>query len=214
MLASSNRCSVPPLASVEAHRDACRNLEQRQQTCRERIRHAEQERARHRKAHERIIADEHVVAADELERLRGRRDTGWSIIRRRHVDGIAVSEDEIAAFSPSDELAQEFEAAMRVADTAADRRFEHADAAAQLAVIGRQISEQDDLLDSLGLEEKGLAEERTALDAAWAKLWSGTFIAPQDPDVMIEWLRTRSDIVDLIARLASGRAAYRRMATA
>jgi uncharacterized protein YhaN len=54
---------VPPLATLEAHRDACRSLEQRQQTCRERIRHAAQERARHRKAHERLIADEHVVGA-------------------------------------------------------------------------------------------------------------------------------------------------------
>lgn len=194
---------VPPLSSVEAHRGACRSLEQRQQACRERIRHAEQERARHRKAHERIIANEHVVAADELERLRGRRDAGWSIIRRRHVEGVAVSEDEIGAFNASGELTEEFEAAIRVADAAADRRFEHADAAAQLAVIGRQISEQDDLLESLGLEENALAKERTALDVAWVKLWSGTPVAPEDPDVMIEWLRTRSEIVDLIARLGA-----------
>lgn len=57
---------VPPLATVEAHRDACRSLEERQRTCRERIRNAQQDRARHRKAYERIIADEHAVAADEL----------------------------------------------------------------------------------------------------------------------------------------------------
>jgi uncharacterized protein YhaN len=194
---------APPLASVEAHRDACRSLEQRQRTCRERIRNAEQECVRHRKAHERIIADEHVVAADELERLRGRRDTGWSIIRRRHVEGVAVSEDEIAAFGPPGALAQEFEAAMRGADSAADRRFEHAGAAAQLAVIGRQIGEQNDLLESLALEEQALAQERTTLDAAWVALWSGSSITPQDPDVMIEWLRTRSDILDLNVRLSA-----------
>ncbi len=194
---------VPPRASVEAHKDACRSLEQRQRTCRERIRNAEQERVRHQKAHERIIDDEHAVAADELERLRGRRDTGWSIIRRRHVEGVAVSEDEMAAFGPPDALAHEFEAAMRGADSAADRRFEHADAAAQLAVIGRQIGEQDDLLESLGLEEQALAQERTTLDAAWTALWSGSAITPQDPDVMIEWLRTRSEILDLNARLSA-----------
>lgn len=194
---------VPPMASVEAHRDTCRSLEQRRRTCRERIRNAEQERVRHRKAHERIIADEHVVAADELERLRGRRDTGWSIIRRRHVEGLAVSEDEMAAFGPSDALAQEFEAALRGADAAADRRFEHADAAAQLAVIGRQIGEQDDLLESQVLEEQALAQERITLDAAWAALWSGSSITPQDPDVMIEWLRTRSEIMDLNAQLSA-----------
>ena len=166
------------------------------------------------KRYERIVADEHVVAADELERLRGRRDTGWSIIRRRHVEGVAVSEDEMAAFGPPDALAQEFEAAMRGADSAADQRFEHADAAAQLAVIGRQISEQDDLLESLGLEEQALAQERATLDAAWAALWSGSSIAPQDPDVMIEWLRTRSEILDLNARLSAAERHTGGMATA
>jgi uncharacterized protein YhaN len=195
--------SVPPLASVEAHRDARRSLQQRQRTCRERIRNAEQEGARHRKAYERIIADERVVAAEELERLRGRRDAGWSIIRRRHLEGVVVSEDEIAAFSLSGGLAEEFEATIRVADAAADRRFEHADAAAQVAVISRQISEQDDLLELFGLEEKALAEERSALDDDWAELWSESFVTPEDPDVMIEWLRTRSEIVALIARLGA-----------
>jgi uncharacterized protein YhaN len=194
---------VPPLASVEAHRDACRDLAQRQRACRERIRNAEQERDRHRKAYQRIIADERVVAADELERLRGRRDTGWSIIRRRHVEGIPVTENEITAFSPAERLAEEFEAAMRVADAASDRRFEHAGAAAELVVIGRQISTHNDLLASLAAEEKGLAEERTALDAAWGILWADTSITPQDPDAMIEWLRMRSEIVELIARLAT-----------
>jgi uncharacterized protein YhaN len=191
---------VPPLATVETHRDACRSLEERQRTCRERIRNAQQDRARHRNAYERIIADEHAVAADELDRLRGRRDSGWSIIRRCHIEGVAVAEDEIAEFSRPDALAEEFETAMRSADAAADRRFEHADAAAQLSVIGRQISEQNDLLETLAAEEGALADERAALDAAWGVLWSGSSVTPQDPDVMIEWLRTRSEIVALIAR--------------
>jgi uncharacterized protein YhaN len=194
---------VPPLSSVEAHRDACRSLEQRQRTCREQIRGAEQERIRRQKALERLVAAEHVVTAEELERLRGRRNTGWSIIRRQHVEGVAVSEDEMAAFGPPAALAQAFEAAMLGADSAADRRFEHADAAAQLAVIGCQISEQDDLLNSFGQEEDALAQERVTLDAAWAALWSGSSITPQDPDAMIEWLRTRSDILASNARLAT-----------
>ncbi|MGL9623021.1 AAA family ATPase [Bradyrhizobium sp. U531] len=194
---------VPPLASVETHRDACRTLEQRQRTWAEQIRSAEQERVRRRKALERLVADEHVITADDLDCLRGRRDTGWSIIRRRYVEGVVVSDDETAAFGPPDALAQAFEAALLGADFAADRRFEHADAAAQLAVIGRQISEQDDLLESLGQEERALAQERAILDAAWVALWSGGSITPQDPDVMIEWLRMRSDILHLNARLAA-----------
>jgi hypothetical protein len=97
--------------------------------------------------------------------LRDRRDAGWSIIRRRHVDGLGVPEDEIADFSQSGAIAEEFEVAIRAADVAADRRFEHAGAAAQLAVIGRQISEQNDLLESLGLEEEALTQERATSEA-------------------------------------------------
>ena len=42
-------------------------MEQRQRTCREQIRSAEQERIRHQKALERIVADEHVVTLIYLE---------------------------------------------------------------------------------------------------------------------------------------------------
>ena len=48
-----------------------------------------------------------------------------------------------------------------------------------------------------------LAEERPVLDAAWIALWTGTPVNPANPDVMIEWLRARSEIVDLIARLST-----------
>jgi uncharacterized protein YhaN len=72
-----------------------------------------------------------------------------------------------------------------------------------LLSFGRQIDEQDDLLESLALEELALAQERKELDVAWAALWAGSSITPQYPDVMIEWLHTRSEIVDLNARLAA-----------
>jgi uncharacterized protein YhaN len=193
--------TVPPVACVEAHRNACRNLEQRTTTCRERKRAAEQELLRHRKAYGRLAADEHVIAADELERLRIRRDTGWSIIRRRHVDGIAVSDEEVLAFSAADGLPHAFEASIRAADTAADQRFEKSEAAARLAVIGRQISEQNDLLEALAAEERALAEERAALDTAWATLWASTTVVAENPDVMIQWLRDRADIVNLVTQL-------------
>ncbi len=89
---------------------------------------------------------------------------------------------------------------MRDADHAADQRFEKSEAAAQLVVIGRQINEQTDLLDSLAPEEKELVEERIALDAAWAAMWAATTVVPQDPDVMIQWMRARSDIMNLIGQ--------------
>lgn len=194
---------VPPLASVETHRDACRNLEQRARTCGERKRAAEQERLRHRKAYDRLAADEHVIVPDELQRLRAHRDIGWSLIRRRHVDRIAVSDEEVRVFCPADELPGAFEASMCAADTAADRRFEKSAAAAQLAVIARQIAEQTDLLDALAAEERSLAQERAELDAAWTALWAGTGLPAQDPDAMVQWLRERSNILNSAAQLSA-----------
>lgn len=193
---------VPPLAAVEAHRDACRNLDQRHQACRERIRGAEHDLARQKKAYERIIADEQVIAPDELERLRNRRDIGWSIIRRRHVDGIEVSEAEVQAFA-TEELGRAFEGAIRDADNAADQRFVKHAAAAQLAFTAKQIDEQSDLLEALIGEEKGLVEEHSALAAAWTVMWANCAIAPADTDTMIEWLRERSAIVEQATRLAT-----------
>lgn len=195
--------SVPPLASVEAHRDACRNLEQRYQACRERVRVASQELARHTNAYERIISDEHVISPEEMERLRIRRDAGWSIIRRRYVEGVSVPDGEVLAFGPAGQLPQAFEAAIQDADQAADQRFEKSEALARLAVIAGQISEKNYVLESLVAEENGLADERAALDTAWQAMWAAACVAPQDPAVMIEWLRARSHIIDLIARLST-----------
>jgi len=201
---------VPPRDSIQSHRDACRALDQRMQTCHERIRAADQDIARHRKALARITADERVIAPDELERLRARRDAGWWIIRRHYMDGTPVPEDQVLAFSPPESLPNAFETAMRDADEAADQRFEKSGAAAQLVVIARQIDEQNDLRDSLRAEEKALAAERDELAAAWQALWAAVPVAPESPDVMIEWLRVRTNIVDLMPQLA---AAERQIAT-
>jgi hypothetical protein len=90
---------------------------------------------------------------------------------------------------------------VRDADKAADQRFE--EAAARLAVIARQISEQNDLLESLATEEMELEEESRTLDTAWKAMWAATPVTPQDPDVMIQWLRARSDIMEAIAQLST-----------
>jgi uncharacterized protein YhaN len=195
--------SVPPLASIEGHRDACRRLEQRVQAYSERKRTADQELARHRRAYERITSLERVTTPDELQLLRSRRDAGWSIICRRYVVGVAVSEDEVSTFSGADKLPQAFEAAVRDADLAADQRFEKSEVAARLAVIARQIGEQSDILESLATEEKELAEEGRMLDAAWMAMWAAIPVAPQAPDVMIQWVRARSDILNSATQLST-----------
>jgi uncharacterized protein YhaN len=194
---------VPPLDSVQSHRDSLHKLDHRLQACRERMRAVEQELGRHRKAYDRIASEERVVAPDELERLRQQRNTGWSIIRRRYVEGGAVADDEVLAFSAPDALPQAFEAAMSEADDAADHRFEKHAAAARMIEIARQIGEQEDLLDSLRTEEQTLAAEQDALTIAWKAMWNAVPVILDNPDVMIDWLRARADILDRLPQLAA-----------
>ena len=186
--------SVPSQDTVLAHRDSSRALNERMQSCRQRIGDAQRELGRLRNASERFAQDEEVVSTGDLVRARKHRDVGWSLIRRRHVDDVPVSDDESSAFAGTEgNLPDAYQEAVRTADTLADRRFDKAEVVAQLAVMLRGIAEQEELLKSLCQEEEMLGDERRRLDAAWRSMWSEVPFEPLAPDEMLEWLSIRKD---------------------
>ena len=186
--------SVPSQDTVLTHRDSSRALNERMQSYGQRIRHEERELGRLRNSSERFAHDEEVVSTDALARARKRRDVGWSLIRRFHVDGAPVSDVESSDFAGTEgNLPDAYEEAVRIADTLADRRFDKAEAVAQLAVMLRRIAEQEESLKSLRQEEAALGEERRGLDAAWRNMWSKAPFEPLAPDDMLEWLSVRKD---------------------
>lgn len=193
--------TVPTRDTIQTHRDDRRDADQRMQACRERIRTAEQELARHRKAHERLAHDEDAVAPKDVVDARELRDSGWLLIRRRFVEGVSVPDEEIRAFTCTEaDLPHTYETAVTAADTLADRRFDNAQAAAQIAVTARQIAEQQELLEGLRKEEGVLSEEIRALESAWKEMWDGASFEPLDPDLMLEWLTSRNEILEAIGR--------------
>ena len=194
---------VPSQDTVLTYRDSSRALNERAQGCRQRIRDAERELGRLRTASELFAQDEEVVSTGDLVRARKYRDVGWSLIRRRHVDGVPVSDDESSAFAGTEgNLPDAYEEAVRTVDTLADRRFDKAEAVAQLAVMLRRIAEQEELLKSLSQDEEALGEERRRLDAAWRNMWSEAPFEPLAPDDMLEWLSTRKDARIAVERRA------------
>ena len=194
---------VPAHDAIQNHRDDRRNADQRMQTCCERIRTAEQELARHSKAHERLAHDEDAVAPKDLAEARECRDSGWSLIRQCYVDGVSVPDDEIRAFIGTESnLVNAYETAVTAADTLADRRFDKTQAAAQIALTARQIAEQTELLEGLREEEIALADESRALESAWKELWANASYEPLGPDLMLEWLNHRNEILEAIRRRA------------
>lgn len=193
--------TVPARNMIQNHRDVLRNVDQRIQVCRERIRTAEQELARHRKAHERLAHDEDAVAPKDVVDAREFRNSGWSLIRRRFIEAVSVPENEIRAFTGTQtDLARTYEAAVTAADTLSDRRFDNAQAAALIAVTVRQIAEQQELLEGLRTEEGVLSDEMGALESAWKDMWAEASFEPLGPDVMLEWLASRNEILEAIGR--------------
>lgn len=202
---------VPARDTVQNHRDARRSADQKIQACRERIRAANQDLARYRKAHERLAHDEDAVAPRDIADARELRDTGWSLIRRHYVEGESVPDAEIRAFASTEgDLTNRYEAAVSAADTLVDRRFDNAQAAAQIVITSRQIVEQQELLEGLREEESALAEESRTLDSAWQEMWAGALFKPLGPDLMLEWFTSRSEILEAIACRAT---AERKLAT-
>lgn len=195
---------VPSRDTVQNHRDAQRRNDQKMQACRERIRTVERDLTRLRKALERLAHEEDAVAPEDVAKARELRDVGWSLIRRRYIQGVNVPDSEIRAFTGTEtDLTSTYEAAVAAADTLADRRFDNAQAAAQFVTISRQIAEQNELLDSFRDEERTIAEENRVLEASWQKMWDEAPFEPLDPDSMLEWLTTRNEILEAIERRAA-----------
>ena len=82
----------------------------------------------------------------------------------------------------------------------ADRRFDNAQAAAQITLTARQIAEQQELLEGLLEEEGVLVEEDRILGSAWKGMWAGASFEPLAPDVMLEWFTSRNEILEAIGR--------------
>jgi uncharacterized protein YhaN len=196
---------VPTRAAIQSHRDDRRNVDQQMLVCRERIRTAEQELARHRKAHERLAHDEDAVAPKDVVGARELRDSGWSLIRRRYVEGTSVPEDEIRVFAGAEgDLANTYETAVSAADTLVDRRFDNAQAAAQITLTARQIAEQQEMLEGLREEEDVLVERGRELETAWKEMWAETAFEPLSSDLMLEWLTSRNEILEATGRREAG----------
>ncbi len=194
---------TPPRAAVQKHRDKVRDWERRVgETDRDRE-NLEQEQQRARADLQRVRRDTRAVMAEELREARRGRDSLWEIVKRVHVEGMAVSEGDEAPEDP----AAEFEVAVREADELADRRFDNAEAAATLAEMSRSIDERQGRLDQLRKRREALSGEGERLGADWRSLWGGAAFEPLGPDEMLEWLGGRDELLEATERLGEAEGA-------
>ena len=184
----------PPRATVEAHRDHRRDLDQRRRTCQRAIRDAEQECASLQALRQRLERDEHAVSPEQLAAARQRRDREWSKLRSRYIDS-PVEERPPAPVDAEDDPTVDFAQALREADQLADRRFEHAETAARLASAGEEADELEESLQQLRAQDDALAQEDQALAAEWQALWEDIPVEPGTDDEMLVWMTVRDALL-------------------
>jgi len=190
---------VSPRPAVEAHRDDLRQLDQRAKDCQDHLKAAEREREKKRQAYERRAHEHEGIAPEALRHAREDRDAGWQLIRRRYIEAQEVPETDLTGFvGASADLPSAYEGRVRIADTLADRRFENAQAAGEMAVLERQIEDQEMELVTLRDAQQDLTRQRADLERAWREIWAGTDLEPLAPELMLEWLGARAEILALI----------------
>lgn len=136
-----------------------------------------------------------VPTADVLGAARARRDQGWRVIRRRHLDGVTVADEEVRAFAPVGDLAGAFEGAVAAADQLADRRQEEAARIEKFALLSGQDVEAGKKLETAQKRAVKLAEKRAGQDIAWAVLWQPAGMVPGTPAQMRAWLTAKDRVL-------------------
>ena len=192
---------VPPRDTIVAHRDAVRDWMRRQGETKLRLIEARNHLERDNKALQQRVRDEGVVAPGAMGEARGYRDTLWELVKTRYIDRSEISAEEAQAYAePLEHLPASFEDAVKQTDRVADRRFDKAQAAGELAVMARNIAEHETRAGQLEAEETALTAEGEQLDQAWQALWVNAPVEAFTPDAMLAWLEARDDIVTLIGR--------------
>ena len=190
---------VPPRRLVQDHRDQFRDWEQRERENDREFARMGGNLERARKDLHKAASDTHYITIEKLQEARSDRDVLWSLVKRKHIENRPIADDEAPGYSDAlDDLASAFEPAMRAADELADRRFDNAEAAGRLAEMSRNISEQQDDLEQLRTQQEALTQEGERLDANWKALWDRVPLQPLGPDAMLEWLKTRDDLLEAI----------------
>ena len=190
---------VPPAATVQAHRDKLRSWERRNREAVRQLARAKEELHRARGKFRSATREEQVVSMETLREARDDRDALWRLARKRHIENLRVTAEEAGRYAHAlDDLATAVATAIRNADDLADRRFDNAEAAGRLAEMSRTIDEQESGVSQLTQLREHLVQEGERLHADWETLWSRAPFSPLLPDDMLEWLKTRNDLLEAV----------------
>ncbi|MEO1192543.1 MAG: AAA family ATPase [Pseudomonadota bacterium] len=192
----------PDRRLVERYHEEGAERGQERRDCQNALRDAERRLKRSAAERAGLSAEIAAVSGEDLVALRARRDLGWSLIRRRYIEGAPVAPETLAAFaSAADGIPAAFEAAMTAADDAADRRFSEAETLTKIAALDRDIAEAEEDCAQLQGRLRDLESAEEAAVAAWVALWPDLPEGPRDPATMLTWMDKREELLASAAAL-------------
>jgi uncharacterized protein YhaN len=197
--------AVPARAQVQELRDLLRDARSGQRAAEQQLQAADAVLETERRALEQAAVDEAGIGRDDLSAARQDRDRLWDLLRRRFIDGIALSDAEAAELAQArPEPAAAFETLRDVADRIADRRFDQATALGRLAEQERSVGARREARETLYRERERRAAEVVRLEQAWQALWQDPPLPARDPDAMLEWLQIRDAFLEADRLHATG----------
>jgi len=154
-----------------------------------------------------------VPTLADRDARRSRRDAGWDLIRRRHIDGAPAAAEEAAWIGDAaGSLPAAYERAVREADEIADQIYAHADRVAardalqrDCQAIARRIMHKQHGLNRLKQEQAGLHDR-------WQALWQPCGFEPLAPEAMRSWLADHQTVVETALRRTDATAELDRLA--
>jgi uncharacterized protein YhaN len=141
-----------------------------------------------------------VPTEEDLERVRGKRQEGWSLVRRVWLNREDV-EEEIRMFDPERDLAEAYEVSVTQADDIADRlRRESTRVADYASLLTRLTRVQEDIEKWKADRHEVEQSEQKYLDE-WNNTWKPAGIKPLTPREMRSWLDTYGKLLQRIDKL-------------
>lgn len=203
--------TVPSADQVDAHLEACRELQRDRRDLAERTRERQAALDRQRLELAALLRDDPPPTEEDLAAARAARDALWRKVR----DG-ADGED---GGTGAAETYEAFERALAEADRIADRMRRDARRVGERHRLELGIATAEQALDHLAREAADLDAQQAALDAEWERLWAG-FPGETPPRQgaravveLVERLRGAvAELGDASARLGALRAQARRHA--
>lgn len=128
-----------------------------------------------------------VPTEEELALVRGKRDKGWGLLRRKWLNG---EEIDLASreYDPLLSLPAAYEKYVSAADTLADRLRREADRAAGFAACRARLESLETAKRDLVRRQDDFAGLMQGFAAAWQETWRESGIEPLSPAEMASWL--------------------------